>query len=131
MASPCCSRAIRCARGIPARLSTRLNGFVWSFKEDVAIHTHREFIPCRNLDRGLNVQIASCDLGPCLAEFLTYGASGGLSWCWIRESALAASLGDLKRGGEHAREHRESNNPPIVALYLIPQPSVAVRIEAD
>jgi hypothetical protein len=108
----------------------RLDRLVWSFKEDVAIHTHRELIPSRNLDRGLNVQIASCDLGARLAEFLTDGASGGLSWCRIRQSALAGSLRDLERGGEHAREHGESNNPPIVAVYLIPQPSVAVGIEA-
>ena len=124
IASPCCSRAIRCACGIPARLSARLNRFVWSFKEDVAIHTHRELIPCRNLDRGLNVQIASCDLGARLAEFLADGASSGLSWCWIRQSALAGSLRDLERGGEHAREHGESNNPAIVAVYLSRSPAL-------
>ena len=78
---------------------------------------------------GLNIQVASRYLSAGLAQFLADSVSSGLSWRWKRESALAASLRDLERGGEHACEHGKSNNPLIVLVYLVPKPSVAVGIE--
>jgi hypothetical protein len=50
-----------------ARLNTRLDGFVWCFKQDVAVHAHRELVSRRNLDGGLYIQVAPGDLSTGLA----------------------------------------------------------------
>src|SRR5450432_826444 len=107
-----------------------LDRFIRSLEKNVAVHADCEFVAGRNLNRWLYIQVTSRDLSAGLAEFLADGASGGLSWRWVRESALAASLGDFERGGEDAREHRKANKAAIVTIYLVPQPSVAVGIEA-
>jgi hypothetical protein len=87
-----------------ARLSTRLDGFVWCFKQDVAVYAHRELVPRRDLNSGLHIQVAPSNLSPGLAQFLADCTSSGLGWRRVGKSALAASLGDLEGGGEHARQ---------------------------
>ena len=45
-------------------LRFRLDRFIRSFEKDVAVHSHREFVPCRDLNRGLHildVQMPGCD----------------------------------------------------------------------
>src|ERR1035437_3463321 len=111
-------------------LRCRLDRFIRSLEEDVAVHADCEFVAGRNLDRWLYIQVTSRDLSTGLAKFLADGASSGLSWRRVRESSLAASLGDFERGSEHAREDRKANKAAIVTIYLVPQPSVAVGIEA-
>src|ERR1035437_8369099 len=121
-----------------ARLSTihrdmlrfRLGRFIRGLEKNVAVHADCEFVAGRNLDRRLYIQVTSRNLSTGLAELLADGASSGLSWRWVRESALATSLGDCERGGEDAREHRKTNKAAIVAVYVVPHPRVAVRIEA-
>src|ERR1017187_7082250 len=120
-----------------ARLSTihremlrfPLDRFIRSLEKNVAVHADCEFVAGRNLDRWLYIQVTSHDLSTGLAKFLADGASTGLSWRRVRERALAASLGDFERGSEHTREDRKANKAAIVTIYLVPQPSVAVRIE--
>src|SRR5476649_710239 len=108
----------------------RLDRFIRSLEENVAVHADCELVPCRDLNRGLHIQVAPGNLSAGLAQFLADGASSGLSWRWVRESALAASLGDFERGSEHAREDRKANKAAIVTIYLVPQPRVAMGIEA-
>ena len=91
---------------------------------------NREFVPRWNLDRRLHIQVASRDLSASLTKFLADRVSSGLRWRWVRESALAASLGDLERGGEHARKDRETAQPSIVAIHFVSQARVAVGFEA-
>src|SRR5579859_3488718 len=102
-----------------ATLGADRDRLIRSFEEDVAVHADSELVPSGDLDRRLHVQVTPGDLCAGLAQFLADRASGGLSGRWVCQSALAASLGDLERGGEHARQYRESNKPTIVVVYLV------------
>jgi hypothetical protein len=55
------------------------NRLIRGFEEDVTVHADRELVASRDLDRGLNVQVAPRDLSAGLAEFLADCTSGGLS----------------------------------------------------
>jgi len=97
-----------------------------SLEQDVAVYADGETVAGRNLDRRLNVEITSRDLSAGLAQFLAYGASGGLGWAGVREGALGGALRDLEGGAEDAGENRESDDPEIMAIYDVSQPGVAV-----
>jgi hypothetical protein len=107
-----------------------LDRLVRLFENDIPVHAHSEFVPGGDLDRWLHVQVASCDLGAGLGEFLANCASGGLGWGRVCEGTLTVSLGDFEGSGEEARENRESDQATIVAVHFVAQAGVAVGIEA-
>ena len=85
--------------------------------------------PAGTLIVGCTFRLRRVISAPGFAEFLTDGASGGLSWGRIGESALVGSLRDIERGGEHAGKHGKSQKATIMVVYLVPEPGVAMGIE--
>src|SRR5471032_2392822 len=57
----------------------RLDRFIRSIEENVAVHADCELVPCRDLNRVLHIQVAPGNLSAGLAQFLADGASSGLS----------------------------------------------------
>ena len=107
-----------------------LNRFVWGFKQDVAIHAYIEFVSCRDLHRGLHVQVLSRDLGSELADFTSRSTLGFLRCARVDKYALLPVLGYGQGRVEYAGQHCEAEKLSVVMVDLIAETGVALSIQA-
>src|SRR5581483_3152255 len=118
-------------RRMTDRRKTLPRRLVGRVEENVAVDADVESVADRHLDRGLNIQVAPCDIGPQLRNLGADGACGCFARRWVAKHGPAPRLRKLKRRAEHARQQPEPNQALVVVVHIMPKPGVPASILPD
>lgn len=97
-------------------------------EHDIAVHTHVKPVTDRDFDCRLNVQILASNLGSKIGHLLSNGATGNFGRTGICQNRAVLILRYFGGCGEEARQHREAEEPFVVAVDLVAKAGKAMDI---
>src|SRR4051812_39012559 len=91
------------------RLRICLHRLIRRIEQDVAIHSNREFVAYRNLDRRLDIEISARDHCTRLAELAADGGACRVANAWIGQAtSICLPLAKVERRIKHAGHRRKT-----------------------